>query len=287
LYGDIIRAQQVEWNGSAFGGVIQSNLEVTSVTNLYTYNAAYVSGDAPAVGYDFVRLGNSADISRRGVVYLTSDDSAAPFIDIVDGVSSFSAWNSASVARVRVGKLTGISDADFGGSLSGYGLYGNNVYIKGQMVITGGSLGGLAAADVNSNTTTISGGRITANSITASQIEANTITASQIAAGTITATQIAAGTITSDKITVSTLSALAANMGSLTSGSIVIGSTNKIWLNDSTDGALNIGGINFDDGVSFYYLVTGIAVLCVVGVLNLLRSPTGRAFVAIRDPGAA
>ena len=46
---------------------------------------------------------------------------------------------------------------------------------------------------------------------------------------------------------------------------------------------LVIGGIDFDDGTNFYYLVTVIAVLCVLGVLNLLRSPTGRAFVAIRD----
>jgi branched-chain amino acid transport system permease protein len=46
---------------------------------------------------------------------------------------------------------------------------------------------------------------------------------------------------------------------------------------------LVIAGIDFDDGTNFYYLVTGIAVLCVLGVLNLLRSPTGRAFVAIRD----
>lgn len=232
LTGDIIRAQQVEWNGSAFGGIIQSNLEVTSVTNLYTYKAAFVSGDAPAISYDFVRLGSASDSARRGVVYLTSDDSAAPFIDIVDGVTSHTAWNSAGVKRVRVGKLTGISDADFGGALAGYGLYGNNVYLKGQIVVTAGSLGGLAAADVNANVTTIDGGHITAN----------TITASQIAAGTITATEIAASTITSDRLNVSTLSAINANMGSLTSGSIVIGSTNKIWLNDSADGALNIGG---------------------------------------------
>jgi branched-chain amino acid transport system permease protein len=48
-------------------------------------------------------------------------------------------------------------------------------------------------------------------------------------------------------------------------------------------GALTIAGINFDDGTNFYYLVTFIALLCVLGALNLLRSPTGRAFVAIRD----
>ena len=196
LYGDIIRAQRVEWDGSSFAGVMQSNLEVTGVIDLYTYIAAHVSGDSPAVGFDFVRLGNFYDTTRQGSVYITSDDSAAPFIDIVDGVSSHATWNSADVARVRVGKLTGISDSNFGGPLAGYGLYGNNVYLRGQIFVTGGSLGGLAASDVNSNSTTINGGCITTNSITAAQIAANTITAAKIAAGTITATQIASGTIT-------------------------------------------------------------------------------------------
>ena len=46
---------------------------------------------------------------------------------------------------------------------------------------------------------------------------------------------------------------------------------------------LQIFGIGFDDGRWFYFLVVVILVLCVLGVLNLLRSPTGRAFVAIRD----
>jgi branched-chain amino acid transport system permease protein len=36
-------------------------------------------------------------------------------------------------------------------------------------------------------------------------------------------------------------------------------------------------------GETFYFLCLCIAVLATLGVLNLLRSPTGRAFVAIRD----
>lgn len=204
LVGDLIRAQQVRWNGSSFAGVIQSNLEVTSITNLYSYTAAFVSGDAPAVGYDYVRLGSASNTARQGSVYITSDDSAAPFIDIVDGVRYHSDWNSAGAIKVRVGKLSGISDSAFGGALSGYGLYGNNVYLRGQIVVTGGDLGGLAATDVNNNTTTIDGGRITANSVTASQIAANTITAAKIAAGTITATEIAANTITGGKLSLTT-----------------------------------------------------------------------------------
>lgn len=42
-------------------------------------------------------------------------------------------------------------------------------------------------------------------------------------------------------------------------------------------------GYRFSSGGSFYYLTLALALLATLGVLNLLRSPTGRAFVAIRD----
>jgi hypothetical protein len=212
LYGDLIAAQQTRWDGAQFAGVILSKLEVTAVANLYTYQAALVSGDAPVAGYDYVRRGNTVDSTRRGAIYLTSDDSNAPFIDIVDGLASHDDWGSAGVRRVRLGKLSGISDPAFGGTLPGYGLYANNVYLKGQIVVTGGNLGGLAAADINSNTTTIDGGKITANTVTAA------------------------------KISTTTLSAITADLGTVTAGSIVVGGTNKLWLNDSDDGKLAIGG---------------------------------------------
>jgi branched-chain amino acid transport system permease protein len=38
-----------------------------------------------------------------------------------------------------------------------------------------------------------------------------------------------------------------------------------------------------DSGDQFYWLCLGLTVVCTLGILNLLRSPTGRAFVAIRD----
>src|SRR6185295_13407193 len=37
------------------------------------------------------------------------------------------------------------------------------------------------------------------------------------------------------------------------------------------------------DSPTFYFLCLAVLVLTIVGTLNLLRSPTGRAFVAIRD----
>lgn len=42
-------------------------------------------------------------------------------------------------------------------------------------------------------------------------------------------------------------------------------------------------GVGLVDDVPFYYICFGALVLAVLAALNLLRSPTGRAFVAIRD----
>lgn len=45
----------------------------------------------------------------------------------------------------------------------------------------------------------------------------------------------------------------------------------------------NIFGWVLDSGDQFYYLCLVITVVATLGILNLLRTPTGRAFVAIRD----
>jgi branched-chain amino acid transport system permease protein len=44
-----------------------------------------------------------------------------------------------------------------------------------------------------------------------------------------------------------------------------------------------IGGWQLDSGTEFYFLCLVLTILSTLGILNLLRSPTGRAFVAIRD----
>ena len=46
---------------------------------------------------------------------------------------------------------------------------------------------------------------------------------------------------------------------------------------------IELFGIKLDTDASFYYLCLGLTVLAILALMNLLRSPTGRAFVAIRD----
>ena len=48
-------------------------------------------------------------------------------------------------------------------------------------------------------------------------------------------------------------------------------------------GQVNIFGCVADSGASFYFVCLVITVLCTLACVNLLRSSTGRAFVAIRD----
>ncbi len=46
---------------------------------------------------------------------------------------------------------------------------------------------------------------------------------------------------------------------------------------------VDLFGFKVDSDASFYYLCLGLTVLSILALMNLLRSPTGRAFVAIRD----
>ena len=46
---------------------------------------------------------------------------------------------------------------------------------------------------------------------------------------------------------------------------------------------IELFGMKLDTDTSFYYLCLGLTVLSVLALMNILRSPTGRAFVAIRD----
>jgi branched-chain amino acid transport system permease protein len=47
--------------------------------------------------------------------------------------------------------------------------------------------------------------------------------------------------------------------------------------------ASRLAGLDLSQGRPFYYLTAAVLVLVVLGLLNLLRSPTGRALIAIRD----
>ena len=128
--GDIIRCQVFEGTRLKY-----YTAEVKSVTN-ESFTVEILEGfDVPEAGDEVVRIGNRTNANRQGALYLTASDSGAPFLDVIDGVTDASL---AGKTKARLGKLDGIVDPDFG-ALSGYGLYGQNVYLKGNIQVIGGN----------------------------------------------------------------------------------------------------------------------------------------------------
>jgi hypothetical protein len=131
---DYIRAQV--WTGRGIASYVGL---VTAVNHSTTYGAANivattVSG-TPYDNMDLVQIGNTTDANRQNLIYITASDTNNPYIDMLVGVDSGS---FAGKQRLRIGNLTGITDIAFGGGLSGYGLYADNVYLRGKLVITDG-----------------------------------------------------------------------------------------------------------------------------------------------------
>ena len=106
------------------------------------------SADEIAVaGDDFVRIGSTTNAARRGGIYMSSDDPNSPFIVIFDGVTSWSDWtNSSNKTKARLGRLDGITDATAGldgNQTNTFGLYSDDVYLKGHINATTGLIGGV------------------------------------------------------------------------------------------------------------------------------------------------
>jgi len=158
--GDLIMMQRVKPGALVAGNATESGssdvikkmvYEVTAVSGrVVTVTAAanYTNSSTPSSGDEFVRIGNTGDTANRdGIVYLTADDNGAPFIDIKSSINSYNEWTG-NAPQVRLGKLNGITDSDInsGNALSGFGLYSDSVYLKGEIVATSGKIGGINMA---------------------------------------------------------------------------------------------------------------------------------------------
>lgn len=127
--GDVIRAQRVSLGTSTGPSTLvwQSDLTVTGTNSVVNgtanpraFTATLRSGStAPAAGMEYVRLGNTTNAERQGAVYLTADDTGAPFIDIVDGIASHADWGAAGKVKSRIGRLNGI----LSGTTANYGIW--------------------------------------------------------------------------------------------------------------------------------------------------------------------
>lgn len=89
---------------------------------------------APEVGDDVVLLGNRTLPSRQNAIMISAYDDNSPCISYYGGIDDYSL---AGKEKIREGNLAGIVDSVFG-QLSGYGLYAQNVFLKGSFALQSG-----------------------------------------------------------------------------------------------------------------------------------------------------
>lgn len=121
--GDILKCQKFTGTSTKM-----YKIQVVSTSGL-TFKFTTVEGSATLIkeGDILVRWTSIIDDNRKGLVYLTNSDSYSPYIDTTyDGVT-----------KARFGRLDGI--VVDGSALSGYGIYCDNGYFKGNIVVTGGN----------------------------------------------------------------------------------------------------------------------------------------------------
>ena len=88
----------------------------------------------PETGDNVSVLGNRTNTARQKAQIDCAVGDSAPYRDDYDGINSYSLVNR---LITRTGNLNGITDAVFG-ILTGSGLYGTNVYLKGTFVLHSG-----------------------------------------------------------------------------------------------------------------------------------------------------
>tara|TARA_Y100000310_G_scaffold188214_2_gene188179 strand:+ start:231 stop:4880 length:4650 start_codon:yes stop_codon:yes gene_type:complete len=98
-------------------------------------------------GMALARIGSTTDAARQGGLYLTSDDSGAPFIDVWDDVNSFVDWDGSAGALQTVDAFTQVTHNHYVGTYTGVALTTNTgsgsgaectVVVEGTGVATGG-----------------------------------------------------------------------------------------------------------------------------------------------------
>ena len=148
IVGDLVMTQRIDFDSAANKFTVYRMLgEVRAIgkdpVTGEEYADIYISEgydliDSFASNIEWVVIGNKVDPTRAAVIYMTADETYSPRMELRSGVDSHAKFGSIESLRVAIGNLNGITDPYFG-ALTGYGLYGETVYLKGKMYLSPGS----------------------------------------------------------------------------------------------------------------------------------------------------
>lgn len=91
----------------------------------------------PKEGNKLVQMGNTTDKSRQGCILLTTEDSL-PRMAILDGIDEPKIYNTPEKTNYKsiYGSLDGFTDPYTNKKLSGYGMWGENVHLHGDLILS-------------------------------------------------------------------------------------------------------------------------------------------------------
>lgn len=113
-------------------GSDQEYMEITNTTNAPTYSVSrYLNGASGETNPSWNKGTAIVSTGKTNTGYISLDAASnySPFIDIV--LRNSSTYDDITT-KARLGNLSGITD-DLYGILSGYGLYSDNVYLRGKL----------------------------------------------------------------------------------------------------------------------------------------------------------
>ena len=154
--GDLIRLRQTTRTANnsltiadAWGTVVYVSRDTSTMPTTQTYTFTRSSGGLAGTASGTISAGTLAlDYGTTGNGYIETtavDGTYSPYQQIVT-------WTThpltTTTTKTRMGKLTGISDADFGGALTGFGFYVEQGYFKGNIVVKSGVSQALSAASI-------------------------------------------------------------------------------------------------------------------------------------------
>lgn len=129
--GDIIRSQA--WKMRT-GRYYMGRVMAVADTWFDVSKSLLEGSDAPVAGDTVIRWDSETSPDRKGLMYLTSSDSGAPYMDV-----RYGDWNATvGTIKARLGRLDGINDPRFPelyNTWNNFGLYTENFYGVGELIL--------------------------------------------------------------------------------------------------------------------------------------------------------
>ena len=150
--GAIVMVQRVDisktvangYTGDVVKKIVRQVASVSGMEVTLTSTTGWTPGDPAGddigiieVGDEICAIGHVSNTSLDSALYLSATDSDNPFLRVMDGVSSYSKWSlgDKTTVKLQIGNLASLASYDIIPASPGYGLYCDNAYLNGRIVL--------------------------------------------------------------------------------------------------------------------------------------------------------